>query len=51
MSDDHAMDKPRSFHRRAALVAVAAVGTVSEAVIAALVQQERRDGPPPVCGA
>jgi protein-disulfide isomerase len=25
------------------------VGTVSEAVIAALVEQERRDGPPPVC--
>ncbi len=27
------------------------VGTVSEGVIAALVDRERRDGPPPVCGA
>lgn len=27
------------------------VGTVSEGVIAALVEQERRDGPPPVCSA
>jgi 2-hydroxychromene-2-carboxylate isomerase len=25
------------------------VGTVSEGVIGALVEQERRDGPPPVC--